>query len=197
MLMKLGACHVESPYIELGQICTGLYFSYFLLIVPLISLLENILVNFNLSSFAFHAKRVEANKQKVNLNNLSYFFLFSLFLCLYVVISSFFGESIFAESSDEDDEGNQENEAPRNQENEAPRNQENEAPRNQENEAPHDPASPGSNNSGDTGYETDSNRSHFEEGIDAMVLEPVQNIPDDFIVRYIEDLGEMIEDPEY
>jgi len=42
ILMKLGACHVESPYIEFGQICTGLYFGYFLIIVPLLSMLESI-----------------------------------------------------------------------------------------------------------------------------------------------------------
>lgn len=45
ILMKLGACHVESPFIELGQFSTVLYFSYFILIVPVISLIENTLVN--------------------------------------------------------------------------------------------------------------------------------------------------------
>jgi len=43
--MKLGACHVESPFIELGQLSTVLYFSYFILIVPIISLIENTLVD--------------------------------------------------------------------------------------------------------------------------------------------------------
>jgi ubiquinol-cytochrome c reductase cytochrome b subunit len=51
VLMKLGACHVESPFIELGQISTVLYFGYFAVIVPIISLLENTLVNLNLSKF--------------------------------------------------------------------------------------------------------------------------------------------------
>jgi len=45
--MKLGACHVESPFIELGQISTVLYFSYFVLIVPVISLIENSLIDIN------------------------------------------------------------------------------------------------------------------------------------------------------
>jgi len=44
ILMQLGAKHVESPFIEFGQISTVLYFSHFLIIVPLISLLENSLV---------------------------------------------------------------------------------------------------------------------------------------------------------
>jgi len=44
VLMQLGAKHVESPFIEFGQISTVLYFSHFLIIVPLISLLENSLV---------------------------------------------------------------------------------------------------------------------------------------------------------
>jgi ubiquinol-cytochrome c reductase cytochrome b subunit len=46
--MKLGACHVETPFIELGQLSTGLYFSYFLLIVPAISLIENTLMDLSL-----------------------------------------------------------------------------------------------------------------------------------------------------
>ena len=41
VLMVLGAKHVESPYIEFGQISTVLYFAHFLILVPLISLLEN------------------------------------------------------------------------------------------------------------------------------------------------------------
>jgi len=44
LLLQLGAKHVESPFIEFGQISTVLYFSHFLIIVPLISLLENSLV---------------------------------------------------------------------------------------------------------------------------------------------------------
>jgi ubiquinol-cytochrome c reductase cytochrome b subunit len=49
ILMKLGACHVESPFIELGQISTVLYFSYFIVILPLISLLENTLIDLSWS----------------------------------------------------------------------------------------------------------------------------------------------------
>jgi len=46
--MQLGAKHVESPFIEFGQISTLLYFAYFLVILPLISLIENTLTNLNL-----------------------------------------------------------------------------------------------------------------------------------------------------
>lgn len=45
ILMQLGAKHVESPFIELGQISTVLYFSHFLIIVPVITLLENSLID--------------------------------------------------------------------------------------------------------------------------------------------------------
>jgi ubiquinol-cytochrome c reductase cytochrome b subunit len=44
ILMILGAKHVESPFIEFGQISTIVYFSHYLIIVPLISLLENSLI---------------------------------------------------------------------------------------------------------------------------------------------------------
>ena len=45
ILMQLGAKHVESPFIEFGQISTVLYFSHFLIIVPFVSLLENSLID--------------------------------------------------------------------------------------------------------------------------------------------------------
>jgi ubiquinol-cytochrome c reductase cytochrome b subunit len=47
ILMQLGAKHVESPFIEFGQISTLLYFSHFLIIVPIVSLLENSLIDIN------------------------------------------------------------------------------------------------------------------------------------------------------
>jgi ubiquinol-cytochrome c reductase cytochrome b subunit len=48
ILMQLGAKHVESPFIEFGQISTVLYFSHFVIIIPLISLIENTLVDLHL-----------------------------------------------------------------------------------------------------------------------------------------------------
>jgi ubiquinol-cytochrome c reductase cytochrome b subunit len=41
ILMQIGAKHVETPFIELGQASTVLYFSYFLILVPVISIIEN------------------------------------------------------------------------------------------------------------------------------------------------------------
>jgi ubiquinol-cytochrome c reductase cytochrome b subunit len=45
ILMQLGAKHVESPFIEFGQISTTLYFAHFLIIIPFITLLENSLID--------------------------------------------------------------------------------------------------------------------------------------------------------
>lgn len=50
ILMQLGAKHVESPFIEFGQISTVLYFSHFLIIVPLVSLLENSLTELHINN---------------------------------------------------------------------------------------------------------------------------------------------------
>jgi ubiquinol-cytochrome c reductase cytochrome b subunit len=47
ILMQLGAKHVESPFIEFGQISTIVYFAYFLVIVPFVSLIENSLIELN------------------------------------------------------------------------------------------------------------------------------------------------------
>jgi ubiquinol-cytochrome c reductase cytochrome b subunit len=49
ILMQLGAKHVESPFIELGQACTALYFAHFIVIVPFICLLENTLIDLSFS----------------------------------------------------------------------------------------------------------------------------------------------------
>nr|YP_010375695.1 apocytochrome b [Paraisaria gracilis]UDN38726.1 apocytochrome b [Paraisaria gracilis] len=45
ILMQLGAKHVESPFIEFGQMSTVIYFSYFLVIVPVVSIIENTLID--------------------------------------------------------------------------------------------------------------------------------------------------------
>ena len=44
VLMQLGAKHVETPFIEFGQISTVLYFAHFFVIVPVVSIIENSLV---------------------------------------------------------------------------------------------------------------------------------------------------------
>jgi len=43
ILMWIGSQHPETPYVEIGQISTAFYFSWFLIIVPLIGLSENTL----------------------------------------------------------------------------------------------------------------------------------------------------------
>lgn len=43
LLGILGSCHVEVPFIQIGQITTFLYFAYFLIFIPIISYIENIL----------------------------------------------------------------------------------------------------------------------------------------------------------
>jgi ubiquinol-cytochrome c reductase cytochrome b subunit len=45
VLMSLGAKHVEFPYIQLGQISTIVYFVYFIIIVPILSIIENTLID--------------------------------------------------------------------------------------------------------------------------------------------------------
>lgn len=57
MLMVIGAKHVEYPFIELGQICTAYYFAHFLIIVPLVSLLENSLVELSFNKES-HIKKI-------------------------------------------------------------------------------------------------------------------------------------------
>jgi ubiquinol-cytochrome c reductase cytochrome b subunit len=49
VLMTLGAKHVESPFIEFGQISALIYFGHFLFTLPLVSLIENTLVDLSTS----------------------------------------------------------------------------------------------------------------------------------------------------
>jgi ubiquinol-cytochrome c reductase cytochrome b subunit len=50
ILMILGAKHVETPYIELGQIATVIYFLTFLVFIPLASVIDNTLVDISLNN---------------------------------------------------------------------------------------------------------------------------------------------------
>ncbi len=45
LLTILGAKHVEAPYIILGQILTAMYFLYFIVVIPVVTTLENILAD--------------------------------------------------------------------------------------------------------------------------------------------------------
>jgi len=68
ILMQLGAKHVESPFIELGQISTALYFSHFLIITPLISSLENSLIElYNTGSYKENDKSTSTSNSRLGL----------------------------------------------------------------------------------------------------------------------------------
>nr|YP_010950866.1 cytochrome b [Peltigera elisabethae]WMI45108.1 cytochrome b [Peltigera elisabethae] len=92
ILMQLGAKHVESPFIEFGQISTVLYFSHFLIIVPLISLLENSLIelaskkNTNTKIYQTSEKSAQdLNKLLKEDINIKLDLTFSLVLFLFIV----------------------------------------------------------------------------------------------------------------
>jgi ubiquinol-cytochrome c reductase cytochrome b subunit len=93
ILMQLGAKHVESPFIELGQISTFIYFSYFLIVLPLLSLIENSLMeikgnmyksipsNLEYSSLNSNILSIFANKSFVVLLIISYIFISNYDIC--------------------------------------------------------------------------------------------------------------------
>ena len=49
ILLVLGAHHVENPFILLGQIVSAYYFGFFLILLPIVSVIENTLVSLNQS----------------------------------------------------------------------------------------------------------------------------------------------------
>ena len=48
-LGRLGSVHVEDPFILMGQIYAVAYFSYFFLVLPVTSLIENSLTDISVS----------------------------------------------------------------------------------------------------------------------------------------------------
>jgi ubiquinol-cytochrome c reductase cytochrome b subunit len=47
LLMWIGAQHPEEPFVQIGQIATAYYFAHFLVIVPMIGIIENTLIDIN------------------------------------------------------------------------------------------------------------------------------------------------------
>ena len=45
ILMWIGSMHPNTPYVEIGQVATALYFGWFLVIVPVIGIIENTLMD--------------------------------------------------------------------------------------------------------------------------------------------------------
>jgi hypothetical protein len=43
--MRLGGLHAEEPFITLSGFCTAFYFGWFLVILPVVSLIENSLMD--------------------------------------------------------------------------------------------------------------------------------------------------------
>ena len=67
ILLQLGAKHVESPFIELGQISTVIYFAYFLIIMPLVSLFENSLLELKSDALSDKERAVIAEMEKYSM----------------------------------------------------------------------------------------------------------------------------------
>jgi ubiquinol-cytochrome c reductase cytochrome b subunit len=41
ILMWIGSCHPEAPYVFIGQVATAIYFAWFIILIPAIGILEN------------------------------------------------------------------------------------------------------------------------------------------------------------
>jgi ubiquinol-cytochrome c reductase cytochrome b subunit len=81
ILMELGAKHVESPFIEFGQISTVIYFAHFLIFVPLITLIENSLTELpeeldNIKDLIYYKININSNTIKSNFLSSSSILLF-------------------------------------------------------------------------------------------------------------------------
>ena len=103
VLMQLGAEHVESPFIEFGQISTISYFAHFLFLVPFVSLLENTFIGLSslkLGSELNFLYGLLESKVFGKIWNFIVNLLIVIFLCSLLFISTALAES----PSDSDDE---------------------------------------------------------------------------------------------
>nr|QWC53701.1 apocytochrome b [Rhizoctonia solani] len=50
ILMWIGSQHPNSPFVEVGQVATALYFAWFVIIVPVVGIVENTLMDLALTS---------------------------------------------------------------------------------------------------------------------------------------------------
>jgi hypothetical protein len=117
ILMQLGAKHVESPFIEFGQVSTVIFFSYFLVIVPFLSLFENSLLELSSCKFnhplAIYLDIIinNNNNNKIRYNYFKFYYskvrsllinkaaflytllflVFSFFICILFIILIYYG----------------------------------------------------------------------------------------------------------
>jgi hypothetical protein len=64
VLMWLGSCHVEAPYIVAGQIATAYYFAHFLIIIPVFGIIDNVLSMIAISSHGLIHEEAKVEKFK-------------------------------------------------------------------------------------------------------------------------------------
>ena len=69
ILMQLGAKHVESPFIEFGQLSTVLYFLYFSVIMYSVTLLENSFVDLRYGKNTFYSSFYEVSCLNLSINS--------------------------------------------------------------------------------------------------------------------------------
>jgi len=98
ILMQLGAKHVESPFIELGQISTILYFSHFLIIIPVVTLIENSLIELNNNNNPYFKELGD----KFLITILKKFGIYILIFVVCFVISLYFSDSVYAEEPEQE-----------------------------------------------------------------------------------------------
>ena len=88
ILMQLGAKHVESPFIEFGQISTVLYFSYFTFVMYGVTVVENTFIALSQetsSHLNFNYSKLHSSHLQSSFN---YAFFKNMFLNLKVSISN-------------------------------------------------------------------------------------------------------------
>jgi len=65
VLMWLGSCHVEPPFIVAGQIATAYYFAHFLIIIPVFGIIDNVLSMIAISSHGLTYEEAKVEKIRV------------------------------------------------------------------------------------------------------------------------------------
>lgn len=94
ILMQLGAKHVESPFIEFGQISTVLYFLYFILIMYSVTFFENSFIELKI---AIPFRELNLNKYS---NSVPKWFIIIVGILLVVILYSYIYTPVLCDSPD-------------------------------------------------------------------------------------------------
>lgn len=74
ILMFIGSQHVEIPYVNIWAACTRFYFRWFILILPIVGVIENSLMDLATTNSKRATNNIPTLLMLINTNTITHFF---------------------------------------------------------------------------------------------------------------------------